>query len=156
MFFPYVLLSKNPAHVPANLTIPLPEEGLPVGVTTLMSISPANHVLEIGHVVYSPRLQRSAASTEATYLLMKYAFEELGYQRVEWKCNDRNLPSSRAAVRLGFVYEGTFRRHMVVKGRRRDTVCTFSSILFSQSGNFWEYSGISGVLYYSNNILEYS
>lgn len=99
----------------------MPQEGVPVGVTCLMSIVPEHHRIEIGHVVYSSLLQRSPATTEASYLLMKLCFEELGYERVEWKCNDRNLPSMKAAERLGFVYEGTFRRHLVVKGKRRDT-----------------------------------
>ncbi|TVY65687.1 Uncharacterized protein LSUE1_G007742, partial [Lachnellula suecica] len=122
MFFPFALLSKNPAHIPSALKDATgEEEGVPVGVTTLMCIEPAHHRIEIGHVVYSSLLQRSAASTEVSYLLMKLAFDQLGYKRVEWKCNDRNNPSMKAAERLGFTYEGTFRRHLVVKGRRRDT-----------------------------------
>ncbi|TVY53030.1 Uncharacterized protein LCER1_G003892 [Lachnellula cervina] len=125
IFFPFVLLSRNPAHFPPALSLslssPIPPEGIPVGITTLMSIVPAHHTIEIGHVLYSPLLQRSAASTEASFLLLKLCFEELRFERVEWKCNDRNLPSAKAAKRLGFSYEGTFRRHMVVKGRRRDT-----------------------------------
>jgi RimJ/RimL family protein N-acetyltransferase len=121
IFFPFVLLSTNLSHIPASLRSSIPPEGIPVGVTTLMSIVPVHHSIEIGHVVYSQLLQRSAASTEASYLLMRLAIEELGYERVEWKCNDRNEPSMKAAVRLGFRYEGTFRRHLVVKGRRRDT-----------------------------------
>lgn len=122
-FFPFVLLSKNPSQIPPPLEYEVKEEGegIPVGLTTLMSDAPAHHRIEIGHVVYSTLLQRSPASTEATYLLLKLCFENLGYTRVEWKCNDKNQPSMKAAERLGFVYEGTFRRHMVVKGRRRDT-----------------------------------
>lgn len=71
--------------------------------------------------MFAPSLQRSAAATEAMYLLARYVFEHLGFRRYEWKLNDLNAPSHRAARRLGFVYEGTFRRHMVVKGRNRDT-----------------------------------
>ncbi|TVY30624.1 Uncharacterized protein LHYA1_G001203 [Lachnellula hyalina] len=121
VFIPFVLLSHNPAHIPPALSSAIPSEGVPVGVTALLSIVPAHHTIEIGHVLYSPLLQRSTASTETSFLLMKLCFEELRYERVEWKCNDRNKPSMNAAKRLGFRYEGTFRRHLVVKGRRRDT-----------------------------------
>jgi RimJ/RimL family protein N-acetyltransferase len=119
-FFPFVILCKNTSHIPPQLRNQIPNEGVPVGVTCLMSIVPEHHRIEIGHVVYSSLLQRSPATTEASYLLMKLCFE-LGYERVEWKCNDRNVPSMKAAERLGFVFEGTFRRHLVVKGKRRDT-----------------------------------
>ncbi|PLB53323.1 acyl-CoA N-acyltransferase [Aspergillus steynii IBT 23096] len=91
-----------------------------LGYISLMSIVPAQLRLEIGHVVFSPRLQRSTAATEIVFLLLKYSFES-GYRRVEWKCNSLNEGSKRAAGRFGFVYEGTFRQHMVVKGRNRDT-----------------------------------
>lgn len=93
-----------------------------VGINALMAIVPANRTIEIGHVLFSPKLQRTAAATEVNYLLMKYAFEDLHYLRVEWKTNNFNEPSKRAALRLGFKFEGLFRKHMVVKGRRRDTV----------------------------------
>jgi RimJ/RimL family protein N-acetyltransferase len=91
-----------------------------VGIICFLNINPTHHTIEIGHVLYAPTLQRTTAATEAVYLLMKWAFEQ-GYQRVEWKCNDRNEPSKRAALRLGYVFEGVFRKHMVVKRRRRDT-----------------------------------
>lgn len=91
------------------------------GIVTLMSIRPAMRVIEMGSIVYSPRLQRTAAATEAQYLAARYAFEELGYRRYEWKCNALNAPSRRAALRLGFTFEGIFRQHMIVKGRNRDT-----------------------------------
>lgn len=94
--------------------------GTALGLASLMRIDPANRVIEVGNILFSPRLQRSVAATEAMYLLARYAFE-LGYRRYEWKCNAHNLPSRRAAERLGFVYEGIFRQHMIIKGRNRDT-----------------------------------
>ena len=75
---------------------------------------------EVGHVLYSPSLQRTPLGTETQYLLARYVFETLGYRRYEWKCNSLNAPSRRAALRYGFVYEGTFRQHMIAKGRNRD------------------------------------
>ncbi|KAI9375087.1 acyl-CoA N-acyltransferase [Aspergillus egyptiacus] len=98
-----------------------PTSGRPLGYITLMSVNPSNLSIEIGHIMFSLVLQRTTGATEAIYLLLKHAFEGLGYRRVEWKCNALNNPSRRAAARLGFVYEGTFRQHMVVKGRSRDT-----------------------------------
>jgi RimJ/RimL family protein N-acetyltransferase len=92
-----------------------------VGTVTLMEIRPAMGVVEMGNVVYTPLLQRTAAATEAQYLLARYAFDDLRYRRYEWKCNALNAPSRRAAERFGFTYEGTFRQHMIVKGRNRDT-----------------------------------
>jgi RimJ/RimL family protein N-acetyltransferase len=78
-------------------------------------------VIEVGHVVHSPLLQRTPLATEAHFMLARYAFETLGYRRYEWKCNALNAPSWRAAERFGFTYEGTFRQHLIVKGRNRDT-----------------------------------
>ncbi len=95
--------------------------GRAVGTVTLMEIRPAMGVVEMGNVVYTPLLQRTAAATEAQYLLARYVFDDLAYRRYEWKCNALNAPSRRAAERLGFTYEGTFRQHMIVKGRNRDT-----------------------------------
>ena len=95
--------------------------GRAVGVFTLLEIRPAMRNIEVGHVVYSPALQRKPLATEAQYLLAKYAFETLGYRRYEWKCNVLNESSYNAALRLGFSYEGLFRQHMIVKGRSRDT-----------------------------------
>jgi RimJ/RimL family protein N-acetyltransferase len=91
------------------------------GYASLMRIDPDNGVIEVGNILYSPALQRTPAATEAMYLLARYIFEELGYRRYEWKCNARNLPSRRAAERLGFTFEGVFRQHMIVKGQNRDT-----------------------------------
>jgi RimJ/RimL family protein N-acetyltransferase len=95
--------------------------GRAVGVASLMRIDPENGVVEVGHINYSPRLARTPAATEAMYLLMRRAFDELGYRRYEWKCDSLNAPSRAAAERLGFRYEGLFRQAVVYKGRNRDT-----------------------------------
>lgn len=95
--------------------------GVVSGWLSLMDIQPANAAIEIGHIWFAPRLQRTRAATEAMFLLMRMAMDELGYRRLMWKCNALNAPSRRAAERLGFTYEGTLRAHQVVKGRRRDT-----------------------------------
>ena len=94
--------------------------GRATGVAAYLRIDPANGSIEIGHLAYSPALQRTAAATEAMYLMIRRAFD-LGYRRCEWKCNDLNEPSKTAARRLGFTFEGLFRQAMVVKGRNRDT-----------------------------------
>jgi RimJ/RimL family protein N-acetyltransferase len=91
-----------------------------IGYFTLLRIEPAMRVIEVGHVLYSPTLQRTPLGTEAQYLLARYVFETLGYRRYEWKCDALNAPSRRAALRYGFVYEGTFRQYMIAKGRNRD------------------------------------
>lgn len=95
--------------------------GRAVGTLALMRIDPANGVVEVGHVMFSPRLQRTPLSTEAHYLLMRHVFEDLGYRRYEWKCDSLNAPSRRTAQRLGFTFEGVFRQAVVTKGRNRDT-----------------------------------
>jgi RimJ/RimL family protein N-acetyltransferase len=90
------------------------------GLASFMRIDPANGVIEIGHIWLSPRLQRTRQATEAIYLMLRYAFE-LGNRRLEWKCDALNAASRRAAERFGFVFEGVFRQHMVIKDRNRDT-----------------------------------
>lgn len=92
-----------------------------VGTLSLMRIDAANGVVEVGHVAFSPRLQRTPVSTEAQFLLMRHVFDDLGYRRYEWKCHSLNAPSRRTALRLGFQFEGVFRQAVVVKGRSRDT-----------------------------------
>jgi RimJ/RimL family protein N-acetyltransferase len=92
-----------------------------VGIATLMDIRPTFRSIEVGHIVYSPALQRTPLGTEAQYLLARYTFETLGNRRYEWKCNALNAPSRRAALRYGFVFEGVLRQHMIAKGRNRDT-----------------------------------
>jgi RimJ/RimL family protein N-acetyltransferase len=94
--------------------------GEAVGVASYLRIDPAAGSIEVGHINYSPRLQRTIAATEAMYLMMRRAFQ-LGYRRYEWKCNALNAPSRAAAQRLGLSYEGVFRQAHVVKGRNRDT-----------------------------------
>jgi RimJ/RimL family protein N-acetyltransferase len=94
--------------------------GKATGVASYLRIDPGNGVIEVGHINYSPLLQRKRAATEAMYLMMKRAFE-LGYRRYEWKCDALNAPSRAAAQRLGFSYEGVFRQAVVYKGRSRDT-----------------------------------
>ena len=95
--------------------------GRPLGLASYLRIAPEHGSVEIGNVWFGTPLQRTTAATEAIYLLARHAFDELGYRRLEWKCNALNAPSRRAAERFGFAFEGTFRKHYVVKGRNRDT-----------------------------------
>ena len=97
------------------------QTGAPVGQASYLRIEPAQRVIEVGNIIFTPALQRSCGATEAMYLMARHAFDDLGYRRYEWKCNALNEPSRRAALRLGFVFEGVFRQHMIVKGRNRDT-----------------------------------
>ena len=91
------------------------------GRQALMRIVPEHGVIEIGSILWGPAIARTRVATEAFFLAARYAFDELGYRRFEWKCNALNEPSRRAAARFGFSYEGTFRQHMLVKGESRDT-----------------------------------
>jgi RimJ/RimL family protein N-acetyltransferase len=91
------------------------------GVVTFMRVDVPNGCVETGHIFFAPALQRTPAATEAIYLQARHVFEDLGYRRFEWKCDDGNRPSKRAALRLGFTFEGVFRQHLIVKGRNRDT-----------------------------------
>jgi RimJ/RimL family protein N-acetyltransferase len=91
------------------------------GRQALMRIDPAHGVIEVGSILWGPAIARSRVTTEALYLTACYVFDELGYRRFEWKCNNLNEPSKRAAERFGFRFEGIFRQHMVVKGQNRDT-----------------------------------
>lgn len=94
--------------------------GHPVGMTCLMSNHPSHLKIELGGIWYSPLVQRTGVNAEATYLMLKHVFG-LGYRRVEWKCNNLNERSKRAALRMGFQFEGIQQSHMIVKGRSRDT-----------------------------------
>lgn len=94
--------------------------GAIIGFCSYLRLDPNNGSIEIGNVLFSPQLQRTHAATEAMFLLMRAVFQN-GFRRYEWKCNALNLPSARAARRLGFTFEGTFRQATVVKGRNRDT-----------------------------------
>ena len=109
---------------PLHYTIVDLGEGSParaVGTAALMRIEPVHGVIEVGSITYSPRLKQTRAGTEAMFLMMRRAFDELGYRRYEWKCDAFNAPSRAAAKRYGFEYEGLFRQAVVYKGRSRDT-----------------------------------
>jgi RimJ/RimL family protein N-acetyltransferase len=95
--------------------------GRALGLLALMEIRPAMRVIEVGSIVYSPALQRTPLASETQYLTARYVFETLRYRRYEWKCDSLNSASRRAAARYGFVFEGIFRQHMIIKGRNRDT-----------------------------------
>jgi RimJ/RimL family protein N-acetyltransferase len=95
--------------------------GRALGRQALMRIVPEHGVIEIGAIYWGPEMSRTRRATEALYLFARHIFEDLGYRRFEWKCNDRNLPSRRAADRFGFTFEGIFRQHMIQKGENRDT-----------------------------------
>ena len=105
--------------------------GMVSGWLALRDIQPRNAAIELGNVWFAPVMQRTRAATEAMFLLLRLAADDLGYRRLLWKCNALNAPSMRAAERLGFTYEGTLRAHMVTKGRRRD------SAYFSILDNEW-------------------
>lgn len=95
--------------------------GMAAGVASYLRIQPAHGVIEVGGITYSPRLQKTCAGTEAMYLMMKNAFDVLGYRRYEWKCDSLNSASCKAAKRFGFAYDGLFRQAIVYRGRNRDT-----------------------------------
>jgi RimJ/RimL family protein N-acetyltransferase len=114
-------LASRPSSADPYFYAIVEPDGRAVGLAALMSIRPEMRVIEVGNVLLSPRLQRTALATEAQYLVARYAFETLGYRRYEWKCDSLNAPSRRAALRFGFRYEGIFRDHMIIKGRSRDT-----------------------------------
>ena len=95
--------------------------GRAAGCASYLRIEPAHRVIEVGNIVFGPALQHTRAATDAMYLMARYAFETLGYRRYEWKCNAENQASRRAALRLGFTFEGIFRQHMIINGRNRDT-----------------------------------
>ncbi|KKB07973.1 GNAT family N-acetyltransferase [Devosia chinhatensis] len=95
--------------------------GRAVGQQAWMRIRPEQGSVEIGGIYWGLPMARSRLATEAFYLFARHAFDDLGYRRLEWKCNDRNLPSKAAASRFGFTYEGLFRQDMIVKGESRDT-----------------------------------
>ena len=134
------LESRAPLDDPLTFTIIDRAADQARGLESLMRIDAPNGVIEIGHIWLSPSLQRTRQATEAIYLLSRYVFD-LGYRRYEWKCDSLNQPSRRAAERFGFVFEGIFRQHMVIKDRNRDSA--WFSILDSewpsrrQAFEFW-------------------
>ena len=95
--------------------------GKVAGRQTFMRIDAANGVAEIGHIYWGPLVSRKPAATEALFLFARHIFDDLGYRRFEWKCDNSNLPAKRAAQRFGFRHEGVFHQHLIVKGRNRDT-----------------------------------
>jgi len=97
------------------------KSGRALGMASFLRIEQGHGVIEVGHIWYSPALQRTRLATDAMYVMARHVFDDLGYRRYEWKCNALNEPSRRAAVRLGFTFEGVFRQHMVIKGENRDT-----------------------------------
>lgn len=101
------------------------------GFLALINIEPFNAAIELGNIWFGPELRRTRAATEAVFLLLGHAADDLGYRRLVWKCDALNAPSRRAALRFGFAYEGTLRSHMVVKGRQRDTA------MFSMLAQEW-------------------
>jgi RimJ/RimL family protein N-acetyltransferase len=109
--------SEDPLH----FTIVDTEAGKCVGTAALMRIEPTHGVIEVGSITFAPRLKKTRAATESMYLMMRRAFDELGYRRYEWKCDSLNAPSRAAAARYGFTFEGIFRKAIVYKGRSRDT-----------------------------------
>ncbi|KAI2625943.1 putative acetyltransferase, GNAT family [Hypoxylon sp. NC1633] len=114
----YAILSNDPGSGATNGD---GENSRIVGMASYLNIKPDHRTVEVGSLLYSSRLQRTPDATEAMYLMARQAFEDLGYRRYEWKCNALNVPSARAALRLGFTFEGCFRKHFIVKGRNRDT-----------------------------------
>lgn len=109
------------AHDPMLWAIRPVTTGVVSGWLALLDIQPKNASIELGNIWFAPPMQRTRAGTEAMFLLLKLAADDLGYRRLVWKCNALNAPSKRAAERLGFTYEGRHRMHMIVKGRQRDT-----------------------------------
>lgn len=109
--------SEDPLH----FTIIDSSTNSAVGTAALMRIEPTHGVIEVGSITFSPLLKKTRAATESMYLMMRRAFDELGYRRYEWKCDSLNAPSRAAAARYGFTFEGIFRQAIVYKGRNRDT-----------------------------------
>ncbi|KAJ2987199.1 hypothetical protein NUW58_g4633 [Xylaria curta] len=109
------------AIIPTNEPITPSGADNVIGCASYLNINLANRSIEVGSVLFSSKLQKTALATEAMYLMAKHAIEDLGYRRYEWKCNTLNAASQRAAQRLGFTFEGIFRQHMIIKGRSRDT-----------------------------------
>jgi RimJ/RimL family protein N-acetyltransferase len=118
-----MVVSEDPLFFTVIPKEPLPglPAGMPAGYLSLMRVDVKNRAVEIGHITLSQALQRTTAATEALYLAMKHCMEDLGYRRLEWKCHSLNAKSIKAAGRFGFVFEGIFRKHLIVRGRNRDT-----------------------------------
>ncbi|KAF0175241.1 MAG: putative acetyltransferase [Limisphaerales bacterium] len=106
---------------PIFFTVMQRQSGRCVGMISILRITPKHGVAELGHIWHGLAAQRTPVNTESVFLLLRHLFDDLGYRRVEWKCNAENARSRAAALRLGFQFEGLFRQHMIVKGRNRDT-----------------------------------
>lgn len=115
------LVQQQTSTDPLFHTVVARATGRCVGIITIMSIAPQYGRAELGHIWYDVDVQRSVVTAETAHLLLHYLFDDLGYRRVEWKCDNRNLRSKAAATRLGFQYEGLFRQHLIVKNQNRDT-----------------------------------
>jgi len=115
------LRSVEQSADPIFFTVSRLADNRKVGMISIMSIVPEMGRVELGHIWYAPEVQRTNVNTEAAFLLLNYLLGELQYRRAEWKCDARNERSRKAALRLGFVFEGVFRQHMIVKGENRDT-----------------------------------
>jgi RimJ/RimL family protein N-acetyltransferase len=141
LFYPFVVLLHPTLHSISSSTTAKSNtgEGKAVGIITYLNIVLHHRRLEIGYVLFSSLLQRTTAATESIYLLIKHAFDDLHYLRVEWKANNLNEASKRAALRLGFKFEGVFRKHMILHGRRRD------SVWYSLMDDEWFSKGKGGI-----------
>jgi RimJ/RimL family protein N-acetyltransferase len=115
------LTNLQKSEDPLHFAIVAADTNKAVGTAALMRIEPTHGVIEVGSIVFSPRLKQTRAATESMFLMMRRAFDELGYRRYEWKCDSLNAPSRSAAQRYGFTFEGIFRKAIVYKGRSRDT-----------------------------------
>lgn len=115
------LVGNAASHDPQFYAVVDQVTGRALGLLAYLRITPQEGCIEIGHIAFGAALQRTPGATEALYLLARNAFDGLGYRRLEWKCDARNTRSRRAAERFGFVYEGLFRQHMIVKGENRDS-----------------------------------
>jgi RimJ/RimL family protein N-acetyltransferase len=115
------LAERAASNDPLFYTVIDQATGRASGMASFLRMVPADGVIETGHIWFTPVLQRTRQASEAIFLMAEYAFDKLGNRRFEWKCNARNRPSRRAAVRFGFTFEGIFRQHMIIKGRNRDT-----------------------------------
>jgi len=115
------LLERQMARDPWFYAYVRRDTGKAAGMGAFMRLDAANGVIEIGHIWLAPGLQRTREATDAIFLMMRHAFDELGVRRLEWKCDHLNAPSRAAAKRFGFTFEGIFRKHLIVKGRNRDT-----------------------------------
>ncbi|KIX06584.1 uncharacterized protein Z518_04560 [Rhinocladiella mackenziei CBS 650.93] len=113
--------AKSESEDPLFFAIVHNKTKVPLGWAALMRIDAKNRVIEIGNILFTPLMQRNTSATEAMYIMAKYVFEDLRYRRYEWKCDNFNVPSKKAAIRLGFTFEGIFRQHMIYKNRSRDT-----------------------------------